>query len=123
MILTTPTSQPLEFTQGDTNIVLTFLCTDDLGNPQTLTSATIEVLINGPNGSGVVTFPNSQVTILNQSTNQGQFTLELENSGADTNSCGEGSHKEIFAVVTLSGVVQTYRGVNLLTVYGPSPFP
>lgn len=121
MLLSTPNIQQIEFTQGDDDIDLTFLATDDSNNPQDLTGASIAVEMLAPNGQGIVTFPNGQITIPDQTANPGQFVLNLANSGADTTSVGEGANKQVFAQIIIGGVTQTYRGNNLLTVYPPTP--
>jgi hypothetical protein len=120
MLLASQTGQPIEFTQGD-NPTLSLIATDDSGNPQNLTGASLATQILGPNGVGVITFPNSQHTLGNQTTNPGTFTLALGNAGADSASCGEGPNKEIVTEAVISGVSTYYRGVNLLTVYPNVP--
>jgi hypothetical protein len=120
MLLVSTNSNPIEFTQGD-DVTLALTATDDQGNPQNLTGASFATEILGPNPAGPTTFPNGQHTLLNQTTNPGQFTLALANAGADTGNCGEGSGKQILTTVVISGVSTTYRGVNLLTVYPPEP--
>lgn len=115
MLLLTTNNLPLEFTQGDT-VTLTLVACDQQGNPVTLSlGTTLQTQILGPNGVGAVTFLNAQHTILNQATNQGQFTLALSNS--DTLNISEGANKQIVTEgVDLSGAVTYYRGVNILTV-------
>lgn len=119
MILTTPNLKPVEFSQGDTP-TLTFLATDDQGNPQDLTGYTIVLQAQGPNGSGVYSVPSIEVTLADQVATPGQFSVALV--AADTNGIGTGQHKEILAVATnLAGNVVQYRGMNLLTVYSAVP--
>jgi uncharacterized protein YfaS (alpha-2-macroglobulin family) len=118
MLLQSTNQEPFEFTQGD-DITLALTATDDQGNPINITGATFATQILGANGSGPVTFPNSQHTIVNAAL--GQFTLTLGNGGADTTSCGLGHHKQIITALTISGLVTTCRGNNLLTVYPPVP--
>jgi len=120
MLLASQNNLPLDFTQGD-DVTLNLIATDDQGNPQNLTGASLSTQILGPNGSGPVTFPNSQHTIANQTTNLGQFSLALGNSGADTSNCGEGPSKQIITQSTIDGEVTYFRGVNLLTVYPNVP--
>jgi hypothetical protein len=109
---------PIEFTQGD-NVVLALLATDDLGNPQNLTGASLSSQIQGSNLAGVITFPNSQHALGNQVTAPGTFTLTL--AAADTLNCGEGINKEILTQCIIAGSTTYFRGVNLLTVYGNTP--
>lgn len=120
MQLLTQTGQPIDFTQGD-DVTLELVACDDNGNPQDLEGATLSTQILGPNGEGPVTFPNSQHTIADQETNLGQFSLDLENAGADTTSCGLGSAKQILTTAVIDGVSTTFRGVNILTVYSAQP--
>lgn len=120
MLLAAQNALPIEFTQGD-DLTLQLIATDDAGNPVNLTGATLSTQILGANGVGPVTFPNSQHTIANQSTNRGQFALALASAGADTTSCGEGSGKQILTTAVIAGVQTTYRGVNILTVYPVVP--
>lgn len=120
MLLASQSGNALEFTQGD-DITLQLIATDDQNNPINLTGAALSTQVLGPNGDGVVTFPNGQHTLANQSTNPGQFALALGNAGADTTSCGEGEAKQIYTTAVIAGVSTTYRGVNILTVYPPSP--
>jgi hypothetical protein len=120
MLLTTPTGTQVEFTQGD-DVTLTFLATDDLGNPQNLTGASLSTQVLGVNIVGPIVFPNSQHTLLNQSTNTGQFTLAFANAGADTTNCAEGASKQVLTTAVIAGVQTTYRGNNLLTVYPNVP--
>lgn len=118
MLLVAQNNLPIEFTQGD-NVTLQLLATDDQGNPQNLTGASLSTQILGANIVGPVVFPNSQHTLGNQSTNPGTFSLALANT--DTPNCGLGSNKQIITTATISGVVTNYRGVNILTVYAPVP--
>lgn len=120
MLLASQSGLPLEFTQGD-NVVLQLIATDDQGNPQNLTGASLSTTILGPNGVGPVTFPNGQHTIANQTTNKGQFSLALGNAGADSASCGEGPNKEIITESIIAGAPLYYRGPNLLTIYSNVP--
>jgi uncharacterized protein YfaS (alpha-2-macroglobulin family) len=120
MLLASQNNLPLDFTQGD-DVTLNLIATDDQGNPQNLTGASLSTQILGPNGSGPVTFPNSQHTIANQITNPGQFSLTLRNAGSDTTSCGEGPSKQIITQSTVSGNVTYFRGMGLLTVYPNVP--
>lgn len=120
MILAAQNGLPIEFTQGD-DVTLSLIATDDFGNPINLTGASLVTQILGPNGNGAIGFPNSQHTLANQTTNKGQFSLALANAGADTTSCGTGPSKQIFTTAAIAGVVTTYRGVNILTVYPSSP--
>jgi hypothetical protein len=120
MLLTTPGNNQLSFTQGDTP-TLTLIATDDQGNPQNLTGATISTQINGANGVGPVVFGNGQHTLANQSTNPGQFTLAL--TAPNTTACGEGTNKEIISTITIAGVILQYRGNALLNVYLGVPAP
>jgi len=116
MLLETPNLQPLEFVQGNT-AVLEFVATDDQGNPQNLTGASFSTQILGANGVGPVVFPNGQHSIVSASA--GTFSLSL--AATDTPNCGLGLHKEILTTITIGGVIQTYRGVNILTVYNDVP--
>lgn len=109
---------PLDFTQGDTP-TLVLIATDDQGNPQNLTGASLSTQIQGANSIGPVVFGNGQHTLANQTTNPGQFSLAL--TASNTNACGEGPNKEIITTATISGVVTSYRGVNILTVYNAVP--
>lgn len=120
MLLTTPNNLPVEFTQGD-DITLTLIATDDAGNPQVLTGASLSTQILGANTVGPISFPNSQHTLANQTTSPGQFTLLLANAGADTTSCGLGSGKQILTTAVIAGVSITYRGAGILTVYPSVP--
>ena len=116
MQLQTINLQPYEFTQGDT-AALELVAVDDSGNPINLTGASFSTQILGANGVGSVTFPNGQHSILNASL--GQFTLAL--ASGDTASCGEGANKQIITTLTIGDIIETCRGVNLLTVYPPVP--
>lgn len=119
MLLQIPSGNPpLEFTQGD-NIAITLIATDDLGNPQVLTGASLSSQILGVNNVGPVVFGNSQHTLANQTSNPGQFTLTLANT--DTPNCAVGANKQIITAATIAGVVTNYRGNNILTVYPPAP--
>jgi hypothetical protein len=118
MLLTSQNGQPLNYTQGDV-VTLELLATDDQGNPVDLTGVSLETQILGPNSVGPITFPNGQHTIADQSTNRGQFALAL--AAADTMATGDGAHKQILTESTLTGVITTYRGVNLLTVFVAVP--
>lgn len=118
MLLNSQNNQPIDFTQGDV-VVLELIATDDQGNPFSLTGASLSTQILGPNTVGPVVFDNSQHTIADQSTNTGQFSLALATD--DTADCGEGEHKQILTTATISGVITTFRGVNLLTVYVAVP--
>jgi hypothetical protein len=118
MLLASQTGLPLEFTEGD-NATLSLVATDDSGNPKDLTGASLSTQILGPNGIGPLTFPNSQHTIANQTTNRGQFSLAL--GTGDTAACGEGTGKQIITEASVSGVITFYRGVNILTVYPSVP--
>ena len=119
MLLNTQNALPTDFTQGD-NVVLSLIATDDFGNPVNLTGGTLSTMILGANGVGPVTFPNSQHTLGNQSTNPGTFTLTL--AATDSANCGEGANKQIITTFTSSGgLITNFRGVNLLTVYPPNP--
>lgn len=120
MLLQTPDGNPVDFTQGD-DVTLSFIATDDNSNPINLTGASLSTQILGPNGLGPVTFPNSQHTLANQTTNPGQFTLALGNAGANTAACDTGSAKQILTTAIIAAVSTTYRGVNILTVYPPVP--
>lgn len=118
MVLVPISGSTVEFTQGD-NVTLTLVAQDDSGNPQTLTG-TIVSQVAGPNGSGDYTIPASQHTILDQTTNQGQFTITF--LATDTQSCGEGVAKDIISEnVSSSSSVTYFRGYGILTVYANTP--
>ncbi len=116
MQLQTINLQPYEFTQGDT-ASLELVAVDDSGNPINLTGASFSTQILGANGVGPVIFGNSQHTVINGPL--GQFALAL--ATGDTANCGEGANKQIITTLTIGGVIETCRGVNLLTVYAPVP--
>jgi hypothetical protein len=120
MQLATQNGKAIEFTQGD-DVTLELIALDGDGNPVDLTGASLSTQVLGPNGAGVTTFPNSQHTLANQTTNRGQFALALGNVGEDTTDCGEGANKEMLTVAVISGVQTTFRGPNLLTVYPEVP--
>lgn len=107
----------ISFTQGDTAL-LTLTATDGSGNPIDLTGATFTTQIKGPNGI-IVSFPNSQHTILNQTTNLGQFTLAL--STLNTAACGLGSNKEILTQIVQGASTIFYHGGAILAVLPPVP--
>jgi hypothetical protein len=116
MQLQTINLQPYEFTQDDTAL-LELVAVDDSGNPIDITLATFSTQILGANGVGPVVFGNSQHTIINGPL--GQFALAL--ATGDTANCGLGQHKQILTQLTIGGIIETCRGVNILTVYAPVP--
>lgn len=121
MLLASQDGKGIEFTQGD-DVTLHLIATDDDGNPVDLTGATLATQVQGPNGAGVVTFPNAQHTIApDQVANRGKFDLALGNVGEDTTDCGGGAHKEIITVAVISAKQTSFRGFNLLTVYPEIP--
>lgn len=120
MRLQTQNGTKIEFTQGD-DVTLELIALDDAGNPFDLTGAQLQTQVLGPNGAGVVTFPNDQHTIADQDTNTGEFSLALGNVGEDTTDCGEGSNKEILTIAVIEAAQTTFRGPNLLTVYPEVP--
>lgn len=111
----------LSFTQGDTtSLILT--AADSNGNPIDITGAVFSTQINGPNGSGVVTFGNSNhVVNPDQITFPGQFALNL--SPANTQSCGAGFNKQIVTEVTIAGAITFYHFAGILNVLPEAPFP
>lgn len=115
-ILQTPNQLPLEFTQGDT-AALQLVALDDEGNPIDVTLATFSTQILGPNGENPAQFGNSQHTVTDGP--NGRFTLGL--STTDTPTCGLGEHKQILTQLTIDVVVETCRGINILTVYPEEP--
>lgn len=120
MMLTnlTPFGVMINLTQGDT-VTLNLLATDDQFNPIDLTGATLQTEMLGPNGIGVVTFPDGQHTLADQSTNPGEFALAL--SSDDTNSLGQGLHKQIVTQSNVSTAITNFHGNNILTVLPSTP--
>jgi len=118
LLTTNPPGLQYTFTQGDT-VSLAFIATSDTGIPVNLTGATLSTQILGPNGVGPVTFPNSEHTLGNQTTNPGSFTLNLQPS--DTANCNIGQNKEVLTEAVISGAVTYYRGESLLSVYVAVP--
>lgn len=111
--------QTIKFSQGDLTII-DLLAVDNSGNPVNLTGAILSTQILGPNGEGPVTFPNSQHTLGNQTTNPGTFMLTLQPN--DTGSCGEGTNKQIITQSSVPENPTYFQGFNLLTVYANIPF-
>lgn len=105
----------IQFTQGDT-AVLNLTAEDGSGNPVDISGAVFTTQIKGPNGV-VVSFPNSQHTIVSAAT--GQFQLSL--SASDTNSCGLGANKEIVTKIVQGGSTIYFHGIAILTVNPPVP--
>jgi hypothetical protein len=118
MLLQNQSGGTVEFTQGDV-VTLALLATNDQGVPVNLTGASLSTQILGPNDIGTVIFPNNQHTLGNQTSAPGTFTLAL--TAANTNACGLGNNKQILTTATISSVVTTFRGEQILTVWPEVP--
>lgn len=107
----------LKITQGDT-AVINFTAKSG-GSPITLTGATFETKVKGPDGE-VVTFANSKHTANpNQVTNKGKFTLTLDET--DTASIGQGDNKDVVTKITIGASVIYYHGNGILEVLPQEP--
>lgn len=113
LVNSNPLNEPITFTQGDT-VTLNLLALDDENNPVDITGAVLNTQILGPNTVGPVTFGPGQHTVLDQSTNRGEFTLAL--GDMDTLECGEGQHKQIVTVADIASAFTYFHGNNILTV-------
>lgn len=112
----------MQFTQGDDNVTLgPMTCEDGFGNPIDLTGATLTTTIRGKAGA-IVTIPNGSHTISNQSTNKGQFTINL--TSTYSSACAEGSGKDVITEVVVGGSTIYFRLLPSgqdLTVYAAVP--
>lgn len=100
----------IQFTQGDTAI-LNLTATDGDGNPINIAGASFVSYIKGTNGV-VVSFPNSQHSIVSSAS--GQYDLAL--ASGDTASCGLGNNKDVLTVITIGSSIVCYRGQGILKV-------
>ncbi len=106
----------ITFTQGD-NAILNLTAQDGNGNPINLTGASFSSQILGANGAGVVTFGNSQHTVIDVTAGTFQLTL----SPTDTAACGLGDNKEIVTTIVQSSLPVAYHGVAILKVLPAVP--
>lgn len=111
----------LIITQGD-SVVFNLTATDGNGLPVDITGGVLTTYIRGPDGI-VVSFPNSQHSIKNQTTNKGQFTLTL--ATGDTSGLAVGPDREVITKIVLGDdpTIGTtyYHGPAILTVLPPVP--
>lgn len=107
----------ISFTQGDDGILLNMTATDGDGTLVDLTGATFVTQIKGP-GADLVTIPNGQHTIKNQTTHRGEYTITLLT--ANTSASGVGDYKDIVSKIVIAGVTVYYHGNGIVRVQ-PAP--
>jgi len=106
----------ITFTQGDTATLNLTAQDGTTGAPFDITGATFTSYILGPGGV-VVSFPNSQHTIV--TANLGQFTLALGTT--DTAACNVGPNKDILTKIVQSGSTIYFRANGIVQVLPPVP--